>query len=481
MTKNIEKLLRSVKHTKLTRESKDALRHSVIDFMKEHPVRTTEYTRLPERGRSFVFSQFISINTLQNMTLAIIVALIIGGSTSYAAEGAVPGDFLYPVKVEVNENLRSALALSTGAQAQWDTRVAERRVEEAIVLLSRGDVDDEDDEKLQELFEEHASKAENLIVEIETEGNIEKAIEARTEFEARLRSKQAVLQNLSEVRSEVRAEIDDLLSSLRTRLDNNVALRSKVRIEMEDEDSSVDTDDDTIKVRFESAVEGKEKSFKNKEEEVISYIEKKKEEVSEETYNEARVKVEAAKQIRDSAEEASEEGNYEESFKLYVEAHGLLQEAKLFIKTSARLAKDEKKQQEKEDRERDDDGEKEDDEKGDRDDRNDDKEGRDIEIEADVYTDITRVEVEIDDNIKETFETSARTETEIIAEIQAKYGFTEAQIKSGLDIDIEDKSSDEEHNDTDEEDERDNDNDEEEEDEDDDKDDRNRVRVRIDL
>ena len=65
------------------------------------------------------------------MPIILILALMFGGGgISYAAEGAVPGDALYPIKVSVNEEVRDLVAFSPEAKADWETRRLERRLAE---------------------------------------------------------------------------------------------------------------------------------------------------------------------------------------------------------------------------------------------------------------------------------------------------------------------------------------------------------------
>ena len=58
--------------------------------------------------------------------------------TSFAAQGALPGDFLYPVKTDVNENVRGAFALSADAEANLQADLLEERLEEAQALHASG-------------------------------------------------------------------------------------------------------------------------------------------------------------------------------------------------------------------------------------------------------------------------------------------------------------------------------------------------------
>ena len=72
------------------------------------------------------------------MPLLVILAVFIGGSTTFAAQNALPGDFLYPVKTEFNENIRTALAFSADSEAKVQTALLEERIEEAQALQAEG-------------------------------------------------------------------------------------------------------------------------------------------------------------------------------------------------------------------------------------------------------------------------------------------------------------------------------------------------------
>ncbi len=72
------------------------------------------------------------------MPFVILFAVMIGGGTSLAAQGAVPGDFLYPIKIGVNENVRSAFAVGADSEAKLQTNLLAERVEEAETLQAEG-------------------------------------------------------------------------------------------------------------------------------------------------------------------------------------------------------------------------------------------------------------------------------------------------------------------------------------------------------
>ena len=74
------------------------------------------------------------------LALVIAVGLIFGGGwgTVYAAQGSLPNDFLYPVKLAA-ENLHLALTADPEAKVELLTTYTERRLDEAARLSARGE------------------------------------------------------------------------------------------------------------------------------------------------------------------------------------------------------------------------------------------------------------------------------------------------------------------------------------------------------
>ena len=63
-----------------------------------------------------------------------------------------------------------------------------------------------------------------------------------------------------------------------------------------------------------------------------------------------------------------------------------------------------------------------------------------FEAEADVFSDTTIVEVELNDR-KTVFETKANTREEVVLEIMSRFGVTRAAVEASLDFEVEDRGS----------------------------------------
>ena len=127
-----------VRTIKLTPRERDSMRHSLVQFMEAHPVRDASTARLYIKPTHIIKIKFL---TYKAMIIGLIIALVMGGSVSFAAENTIPGDALYPVKVYVNENARAAVAFTDKSKAELAVELANRRLEEAGKLAVRGTLD----------------------------------------------------------------------------------------------------------------------------------------------------------------------------------------------------------------------------------------------------------------------------------------------------------------------------------------------------
>lgn len=129
--------------------------------------------------------------------LLIAVFIISGSGISFAAEGALPGDLLYPVKVTVNEEIRARLAFSDEAKTEWEAARVERRLEEAETLVEQGRLDAEIRVEIEERFEKHAERMRGRIEAFEEGGNVESAAAFGSNLETVLNTHERILEKLA--------------------------------------------------------------------------------------------------------------------------------------------------------------------------------------------------------------------------------------------------------------------------------------------
>ena len=132
------------------------------------------------------------------MTALLLIALMIGGGTTYAAEDAVPGDRLYAIKTEVNEPIKSALAFSATAEAALQAELAEERLREAETLALHGRLTADAASDLSTRLEQHYEEAAARSVEAKEKGDIETTATVQASLEGAMRNSITVLTELNE-------------------------------------------------------------------------------------------------------------------------------------------------------------------------------------------------------------------------------------------------------------------------------------------
>ena len=210
-------------------------------------VESPERVKSPIRVFPSPYFFFVPRALMQTFAFVLVLA-VVGSTTAYAAEGAVPGDLLYQVKVSVNESVRAALAVSNESKANWHAEAAERRMKEAQVLSARGTLTAEINSELEENFEKHAAGIEDVVDLIEKKNPIIAAdISAR--FNSSIEAHSSVIARLGEMAEDEdsRRESESLSRFLRGR-GRKIARR-------EDEKDSLDKEkieralDDLVKVK----------------------------------------------------------------------------------------------------------------------------------------------------------------------------------------------------------------------------------------
>lgn len=190
LQEKLEELGQSTR-TSLSVEEKRVIRNAILATMREFPVR--EGVNAGKSSRSNV------IVTIKHIIAGTIIAALLGGSVSYAAEGSLPGDLLYPVKISINEEVRSSLTISAESKAELHAELAKRRLEEAEKLAVAGRLTAETRKQIVEGFLTHAEKSESHgeraeeKAEMESEAGAETGVDIDSNFESILEAHEKVL------------------------------------------------------------------------------------------------------------------------------------------------------------------------------------------------------------------------------------------------------------------------------------------------
>lgn len=180
----------------LRNAERDLLRERIVSYMEYHPLpsnlayKETAVTQgvLTEPFKVFTF------NPLYVRSFVGVFAVFVLVSIPALAEKAVPGDILYPVKVQFNEEVRATLAFSPYQKVAWETQRMERRIAEARLLAREGKLTQETQDQVAQAVREHSDAAQREIAQLRESDSDEAAI-AEIAFTSALAVQSEVLEN----------------------------------------------------------------------------------------------------------------------------------------------------------------------------------------------------------------------------------------------------------------------------------------------
>lgn len=157
--------------TKLNKTEQADLRDRIVSYMEYHPLPadmrvaaapTKKTVTQPVLTESFSLYNFPVASFFKfGGVFAAIVLIVI----PFVAERAVPGDALYAVKVNFNEEVRGTLTWDSYEKVEWETVRLNRRIAEAKLLKKEGRLTDEVEAATAAAVKQHAANAK---AEIET-------------------------------------------------------------------------------------------------------------------------------------------------------------------------------------------------------------------------------------------------------------------------------------------------------------------------
>mgnify|MGYP000228438078 CR=1 FL=1 len=132
-----EQLQKKAAAISLTASEAAILRERLAAYMEYHPlpVAATAAPRKKIFNDSFIEVSMPARYTRSLVAFSVVALLVI---VPTLAEQAIPGDVLYPIKVQVNEEVRSTFASDGYEKIAWETKRLERRISEARLLAKEG-------------------------------------------------------------------------------------------------------------------------------------------------------------------------------------------------------------------------------------------------------------------------------------------------------------------------------------------------------
>lgn len=216
MSDNFGSLEKKTRAVSLSPEEKLAMRQSLLEMMERQPaVRAAE--RAPVLGnlseRWSALSRLFSRPALASVLAG--AMLVAGSGVSYAAEGSLPGDPLYAVKVGVNEPVRGFLTISPEDKAAWAAQRVGRRLEEVEVLAAADRLAPVEAGALQRVIQRQTRGAGELLDRLTEAGDHAAAVTVGADLEERLQKHQDRMVRISRHKiKEDRQVLDELAETV---------------------------------------------------------------------------------------------------------------------------------------------------------------------------------------------------------------------------------------------------------------------------
>lgn len=196
----LQPLFFRAREVSLSVEEKAAGMSALLKAMAETPAAAgadmtnpvpTPYYSLFQRGWHLALDR-------RGFTMGALAALVLfaGAATSFAAQGSLPGDALYPIKIHVNEAFQLFLSPDIKARAKAEVAAAVRRLDEAKALADQGKLERNQSE-IDARFEENARAALADAVALRANGDEQGADDVLSAFSLELASRSDISASVS--------------------------------------------------------------------------------------------------------------------------------------------------------------------------------------------------------------------------------------------------------------------------------------------
>ncbi|MEK7618816.1 MAG: DUF5667 domain-containing protein [Patescibacteria group bacterium] len=327
--KKFEQLIANAQKLTFPTKDKECVRERLAAFIQSMPLLpVSDVTPADHILQRSNFSLLNFGKKLMPIALILTLAVLASTGVSLAAEQALPGDFLYPIKVGVNERVQASLAATPKAKTQLQIRLVTRRIDEAEKLAAKGKLNASVALSLDGSVRAHSKEVEDQAKELNSKGEARAALELSSNLETPLKVHARILEKLSE-KSTIDADTKvNEAAGFSLSLKEGGEKAAKVRVQAESVVSA------TVNAETESkaAAEGSLKAAEKKLEEVRAFVERKGAALSAEAKASIEALVNGAADAIVDGKARMEAKAFNAAFLKFHEAMRLAQEARLMFR-----------------------------------------------------------------------------------------------------------------------------------------------------
>lgn len=209
-------------------------RASICRFIDSQDISVQKHAQMAERF--FENLAFLTRGGVFRGIAAFCVVLILSNSVALAANETVPGDTLYPVKVNVIEPARAMVTVTTAGRAEWASNCVKRRLAEAERLIARKELTTAHWAAIEESLDRHVSVAKRHINKLAQE-DPESAADISVSLETTLIAHSAAISDVKEGDQD-----NEVLESVFDDVSSAASVASELTMDIEEQVSSTEED-----------------------------------------------------------------------------------------------------------------------------------------------------------------------------------------------------------------------------------------------
>jgi hypothetical protein len=174
--------LKSLSSIKMRKEERLAMRSALLLHIAPRPSVHRHRRAVPSPFVAF----FTHMRAVQVIASLLVVLIASSGSLAYASEGTLPGDTLYPIKINVTERVESGLARTPERKLAVAQTHIKRRLAEVKTLKKEGKLNKQTAQIAKDALLSHAGDVKENIAILASEGKSSEVTQASADIVATL-------------------------------------------------------------------------------------------------------------------------------------------------------------------------------------------------------------------------------------------------------------------------------------------------------
>lgn len=178
--KDLFKKINSLQMTEIEKQSGFSALKTFID---SHPVKVSLFKKIENNILSPFSNDMWLHHKILASTFAIILIVSATGGTSFVARNSLPGDTLYPIKINLNEKVETFTALTPESKAVVEASHIDERLSEIKQLSSQNKLDSENITKIENQFSQNLQNTMSIVNTLKSKGDVKGARQVKINIE----------------------------------------------------------------------------------------------------------------------------------------------------------------------------------------------------------------------------------------------------------------------------------------------------------